>query len=125
MNSDRFSPGSRLRSFKFALRGLLSLLKFEHNSRIHMITAAGVIALGFIFKLKPVEWCLIALSIGIVFITELINSSIEAVSDAVSPEWHEIIMKAKDYAAAGVLIAAIISIVIGAIIFIPRLLLLI
>ena len=90
-----------------------------------MIAAAGVIVLGFIFNLKPVEWCLIALSIGIVFITELINSSIEAVSDAVSPEWNEKIMKAKDYAAAGVLIAAIISVVAGAIIFIPRLLLLI
>lgn len=125
MNSDKFSVRSRAESFKYAFRGLSSLFINQHNSRIHLIAAAIVITLGFIFKLSLIEWCLLILVIGLVFLTELINSSLEAVSDAVRPEWHEMIMKAKDYAAAGVLIAAIISVLVGGLIFIPHLLLLI
>ena len=120
MNSDRFSPRSRFRSFKFAFRGLRSLLKFEHNSRIHLFAAVIVIILGFIFKISLVEWCLLIIVIGLVFLSELINSSLEAFSDAVKPEWNEQIMRAKDYGAAAVLVIAIISVLIGGIIFIPR-----
>ena len=125
MNSGKFSPGSRFRSFKFAFRGLRSLLIFEHNSRIHLFAAAIVIILGFIFKISLVEWSLLILVIGLVFLSELINSSLEAISDVVKPGWDEKIMRAKDYGAAAVLVIAIISIFIGGIIFIPRFLLLI
>ena len=122
MNSEKFSPRSRFRSFKFAFRGLRSLLKFEHNSRIHLFAAVIVIILGFIFKISLVEWCLLILTIGLVFLSELINSSLEAFSDAVKPEWNEQIMRAKDYAAAAVLFSSIISVCIGGLIFLPRLL---
>ena len=125
MNSGKFSPRSRFRSFKFAFRGFRSLLIYEHNSRIHLFAAAIVIILGFIFKLSLVEWSLLILVIGLVFLSELINSSLEAISDVVKPEWDEKIMRAKDYGAAAVLVIAIISIFIGGIIFIPRFLLLI
>jgi len=122
MNSGKFSPGSRFRSFKFAFRGLASLLIHEHNSRIHLFAAVTVIILGFIFKISLIEWCLLILLIGLVFLSELINSSLESISDAVKPEWNEHIMKAKDYAAAAVLVTAIISVLTGGLIFIPRLL---
>lgn len=115
----------RLRSFKFALRGFSSLILNEHNSRIHLFAAVIVIVFGFILKVSLIEWCLLILAIGLVFLAELLNSSLEAVSDVVQPEWDEKIMKAKDYAAAGVLVAAIISVFIGGLIFIPRILLLI
>ena len=124
MNSGRFSPRSRFRSFKFAFRGLRSLLVFEHNSRIHLAAAIIVVALGFILGISIAEWALLTLTIGLVFVSELINSSLEEISDVVKPEWNEQIMRAKDYAAAAVLVTAGISVIIGGIIFIPRLLLL-
>jgi undecaprenol kinase/diacylglycerol kinase (ATP) len=58
--------------------------------------------------------------IGLVFITELLNSAVESLADYINPEWNELIKKAKDYSAAAVLISAIISVIIGAIIFIPK-----
>jgi len=124
MNSGKYSIRMRLRSFKFALRGFSSLILNEHNSRIHLFAAVIVIVFGFILKVSLIEWCLLILAIGLVFLAELLNSSLEAVSDVVQPEWDEKIMKAKDYAAAGVLVAAIISVFIGGLIFIPRILLL-
>jgi diacylglycerol kinase (ATP) len=63
---------------------------------------------------------LLAIVIGLVFLTELLNSSLESLADIIDPEWNEIIMKAKDYAAAAVLISAIIAIIVGGLIFIPK-----
>lgn len=121
MKSDKFSFRSRLSSFRFALNGLWSLLKYEHNSRIHFITAIIAIVLGIILKLNLSEWSLLIVVIGLVFITELINSAIESLADRVDNEWNEQIGKAKDYAAAAVLISAVIAIAAGCFIFIPKL----
>ena len=71
-------------------------------------------------KLDHYEWSLLAIVIGLVFLTELLNSSLESLADIIDPEWNEIIMKAKDYAAAAVLISAIIAIIVGGLIFIPK-----
>lgn len=125
MNSGKFKLISRFRSFRFAINGLLSLFKREHNSRIHLLATAVVIALGFLLKLDRYEWVLILLAIGIVFLTELLNSSIESLADRIDPEQNEFIMRAKDYGAAAVLIAAIIAIAAGCLIFLPKLLALI
>jgi diacylglycerol kinase len=120
MNTGKFSIKSRLSSFRFALDGLWSLLKYEHNSRIHLAMAITAIILGILLKLNMSEWSLIIMVIGIVFITELLNSSLESLADHINPEWNKLIKKAKDYSAAAVLISAIISVIIGAIIFIPK-----
>jgi len=125
MNSDRFSLRSRFGSFKYAFRGISALLSDEHNARIHAIAAVAVIILGFVLKVNPVEWCLLIIVIGLVFITELINSSLEKIADVADPQWNEMIGKAKDYSAAAVLISAGVSLIIGGLIFIPRFLLLI
>lgn len=122
MKSDKFSFRSRLGSFRFALNGLRSLLKYEHNSRIHFIAAIIAIALGIVLKLNLSEWSLLIVVIGLVFITELINSAIESLADRIDNEWNEYIRKAKDYAAAAVLISAVIAIATGCFIFIPKLL---
>ena len=122
MNPDKFSLKSRLQSFRFALNGLRSLLKYEHNSRIHSIAAIAVIILGILMKIDTTEWSLLIIVIGMVFITELLNSSLESFADSLKPEWNDLIGKAKDYSAAAVLIAAIISVVVGVIIFVPKLL---
>jgi diacylglycerol kinase len=125
MNPDKFSLKSRLQSFRFALNGLRSLLKYEHNSRIHSIASIAVLILGLLMKIDLTEWSLLIIVIGMVFITELLNSSLESFADSLKPEWNEMIGKAKDYSAAAVLIAAIISLVVGIIIFVPKLLALI
>ena len=122
MNPDKFSLKSRLQSFRFALNGLRSLLKYEHNSRIHLVAAISVIILGLLLKINLTEWCLLIIVIGMVFITELLNSSLESLADSLKPGWNDMIGKAKDYSAAAVLIAAIISLLVGVIIFVPKLL---
>lgn len=122
MNSDKFSAKSRFGSFKFAFTGLSSLLKIEHNARIHLLAALIVIILGIVLNISLTEWCLIIIVIGLVFLAELFNTALEALSDIVDPEWNEKIMKVKDYAAAAVLVSTIVSVVVGGLIFIPKLL---
>lgn len=125
MKTKKFSLKSRLGSFKFAFDGLLFLLKNEHNSRIHLLAAIAVIILGIIVKLNQIEWAILTIVIGLVFLAELLNSSIEALADLINPEWNELIKRAKDYSAAAVLISAIMAIIAGGLIFIPKLLALI
>jgi diacylglycerol kinase len=120
MAQKKFSLKSRLESFKFALNGLLLLLKNEHNSRIHILAAIIAIVMGIIMKLDHYEWSLLVIVIGAVFLTELLNSSIESLADLIDPEFNELIMRAKDYSAAAVLISAIVAIVVGGLIFIPK-----
>jgi diacylglycerol kinase len=120
MNQDKFSLKSRLGSFKFAVHGLMSLIKNEHNSRIHLLAAFAAIIIGIILNLNQYEWALLIVVIGIVFISELLNSSIESLADHINPEWNELIRRAKDYSAAAVLVSAVIAIVVGALIFLPR-----
>jgi diacylglycerol kinase (ATP) len=122
MDSNKFSLKSRFESFKFAFRGLWSLVKNEHNSRIHFLAAIAAIAVGIFLKINLFDWCLLIIVIGLVFITELLNSSLEALADVVEPEWNERIRNAKDYAAAAVLISAIISFIVGGFIFVPKIL---
>jgi undecaprenol kinase/diacylglycerol kinase (ATP) len=122
MNTEIFTLRSRLKSFRHAFSGIASLLKNEHNSRIHLLAAILAVACGIILKISIPEWCLIVACIGLVFISELLNTSIETIGDAIDAEWNEKIRKAKDYSAAAVLISAIISVIAGGLIFIPRLL---
>ena len=97
-------------------------MKNEHNARIHLVLAIVAITTGMLLNINAFEWSLIVIVIGIVFLTELLNTSIETLADIVQPEWNEKIRMAKDYSAAAVLISAIISIIVGGIIFIPKIL---
>jgi undecaprenol kinase/diacylglycerol kinase (ATP) len=122
MNPNRFSMKDRFGSFKFAFNGLCSLFKNEHNSRIHLLATVIAIAMGIILKINLIEWSLLIIMIGIVFISELLNSSLESLADFIEPEWNEQIRKVKDYAAAAVFISAVVSIIVGGIIFVPKIL---
>lgn len=118
--TSRFSIHSRLKSFVFAFNGLKLFFRTQHNAYIHFAAAVFVIVLGFLLDVNRYEWCFLGLSIGSVFIAEVFNTSIEFLTDLVSPEYNELAKKVKDLAAAGVLLSAIVSVVIGSIIFIPR-----
>jgi diacylglycerol kinase (ATP) len=121
MNSTKFSVKERLRSFSYAMHGLFYLLKNEHNSRIQLGAAIISIGMAIILKLNIIEWSLLIIVIGIVFLAELFNSAVETLADIIDPEWNKMIMMAKDYSAAAVLISAIVALVVGCIIMVPKL----
>lgn len=118
---EKFSVRNRLTSFRYAFSGLGSLIKNEHNSRLHLLFAFLAVALGIILKISGVEWMILILTIAIVLITEILNSAIERLSDFVSPDYSEVIKRVKDYCAAAVLIAALASVIVGLVIFLPKL----
>ena len=120
MKTKSFSVRSRAESFRFALSGLASLMKYEHNARIHLVAAIIAVIAGLVLRIDLTEWCFLVLVIGLVFFAELLNTSLEVLCDAVDTDWNERIKKAKDFSAAAVLISALVSVVIGGIIFLPK-----
>lgn len=110
-----------INSFKYAIEGFISSFKTERNMKIHVLAMILVIALGIYIKLSPIEWCLIAFAIALVIGAELFNTAIETLVDMVSPEKNPKAKLAKDISAAAVLAFAFGAAVIGAIIFIPKL----
>lgn len=120
MKNDEFSFSARIRSFRYAFQGIATLFRDEHNFKIHSVLLVAVIVLGFLLGISPTEWCAVALCCGGVLMGEAMNSAVEALSDLVSPEYHPLIKKAKDVAAAGVLMMAIAAAACGLIIFLPK-----
>ena len=125
MKSEKFSFRKRLKSFKYAFQGLKILLLEEHNSRIHLSVAILVIIAGFLLKISLMEWALLAIVIGSVFISELFNSALENLANQLSPGQSENIGKAKDLAAAAVLVSVFTAILTACVIFLPKIYLLI
>lgn len=117
-----FSIGDRILSFGFAIQGIITFLKTQHNAWIHLLASILVIVAGFIFKVNHNEWCWLIIAIAMVFISEMFNTAIEFLSDLVSPEFHPTAKKVKDVAAGAVLISALTAVAIGAIVFVPKLL---
>jgi diacylglycerol kinase (ATP) len=116
----KFSLNDRFLSVRNALTGLLVMVKSEHNFRIHLFVFLLVIAFGLIIGISTAEWLFIIFVSGLVFVMESMNTAIEYLSDVISPGYHEKVKKAKDVAAAGVLISAILSVITGILIFLPR-----
>ncbi len=116
-----FSIKSRIKSFKFAFRGIWLVISSQHNAWIHMVMAVAAIVLSFALKINPCEWIAIVLSIVIVLAAEAINTALENLTDLVSPEINSKAGKVKDIAAGAVLIAAMGALAAGLIIFIPKL----
>lgn len=110
-----------VKSFGYALDGLVYAFKYEQNMVVHIISMVLAIILGIILDLSSFEWLLVFLIIGLVVATELINTSIEAVVDLISPEKNELAKIAKDTAAAAVMVFAIVSILIAIFIYLPKL----
>jgi len=117
---NKFSFISRLKSFKYAFNGIFNFFKNEPNARVQSLAAIVVIGLGIFLRLAWAEWCLIVFAIALVLVAEIINSAIEKLVDIVSLEYNPKAAKIKDYAAGGVLFAAIAASIIGMIVFIPK-----
>jgi diacylglycerol kinase len=120
MKSQHFFIAKRLKSFTYAFNGFKILFKEEHNARIHAAIGILVLILSIYFGLNINEWMAILFSIGLVFSAEFFNSAIENLCDFVSPQWNDKIKKVKDLSAAAVLLCAIIALIIGSVIFVPK-----
>ncbi len=117
-----FKYTGRIRSFRYAFMDIGTMLKSQHNAWIHAGATSGVLAAGWAWHINRTEWCLVVLAIMAVWTAEALNTAFEFLADATSPEFHPLIKHAKDVAAGAVLISAIGSVVIGLIIFLPKLL---
>ena len=107
-------------SFKYAFEGIIEAWKTEQNLKIHFVIMALVIIAGFIFKISAMEWIVCLLLFAIVISLELINTAIETTVDIAMPEINEKAKYAKDIAAGAVLFSAMISVIVGLIIFLPK-----
>ena len=117
---DAFSWKARIRSFSFAGRGIWRFFRTEHNAWIHLASTFVVTVLAFFFKLTTLESICIVFCIAFVWVTEMINTAIEKAMDFISVERHEQIRNIKDISAGAVLIASITAVIVGSIIFIPK-----
>ena len=111
---------SIFRSFRFAFSGLYYVIKSQNNARFHLLATILVITSSFILKLNTLEWCFILLAIGIVWIAECFNTSLEKLFDLVNPDQNILVKYGKDSGAAAVLIAAILSSILGIIVLVPH-----
>lgn len=112
----------RLRSIRFAARGIVAMLRSQHNAWLHAMCTLAVALAGYICRLDRTEWSLIVFAIVAVWVAEALNTAVEYLTDVASPGFHPIAGKAKDVAAGGVLIAAIGSAIVGILVFGPHLL---
>lgn len=116
---NRFTLTGRLRSIKYALEGLLLMLKSQHNAWIHLLAIAVVILAGFYYEITATHWAIITLTIISVWVAEALNTAFEYLCDVTNPEFHPLVKKAKDISAGAVLISALGAVIIGLIIFLP------
>lgn len=116
-NKEPFSPGNRLKSFVHAFNGIKLFFLSEHNAWVHSAAGIAAIALGLFLKIDRKEWCLLAFAIGLVLITEIGNTAVEHLTDIASPGHSEKAKWVKDMSAGAVLIAAVVALIIGAMIF--------
>ena len=108
-----------MKRFSYAFQGMLVLIIKDHKFLLHLLLTLIVIIAGFTFKINEVEWLFIIISIGLVLAFEAINTAVEYVVDLVTNEYHVLAKNAKDVAAFSVVLASLVALVIGLIIFLP------
>lgn len=118
-SDDSFIRG-RIRSLKFALRGVLLLLKTEPSIQVQAFIAVVVTIIGFIFDISSNEWMFQFLAMGMVLVAESLNTGIEKLADFIHPGYHKKIGFIKDISAGASTFAALIAIIIGLIIYLPK-----
>ncbi len=110
----------RLKGIKYSLKGILILITTEDSIKAQFLIGFFVIVLGFVFNISSTEWMVQLIIIGLVLVAEALNTAVEKVADFIHPEFHNKIGIIKDVAAGAAGLAAIISIIIGCIIYIPK-----
>ncbi|MBS3753861.1 MAG: diacylglycerol kinase family protein [Anaerolineales bacterium] len=111
---------SRWQSIRIAFEGVVFLFRTQKNAWIHASITVFVVLLGLLIRLNRLEWVLILLTMGVVWAAESFNTAMEVLVDFVSPEQQPMAKICKDVSAAGVLITAGISVLVGLLIFLPH-----
>ncbi|MDD2414627.1 MAG: diacylglycerol kinase family protein [Eubacteriaceae bacterium] len=112
--------GRLRRSFHFAFEGVFYVLKTQPNMKIHAFMGTLAVLMGFFFHISESEWLALVIVIGFVMILEVVNTAVETLVDLYTEEYHELAKASKDTAAGAVLLMAIVSVVVGCIIFLPK-----
>lgn len=120
----RFSIVARLKSTTHAWRGLGIFIRSTHNSWVHIFFSLLAIYLGFILKISSTEWIAVVFVIGLVVITEALNTAFEIDIDLTSPVYHPYARDTKDVAAGAVLISVLVAGIVGLIVFLPKIIVL-
>ena len=122
MSHDRtkFSIKARFKSFKYAFTGIKDFVSSQHNAWIHLLATVVVIFLAVFFQVSNSEAIALSLAVGFVWVSELFNTAIEKIMDFISLEKKPAIKMIKDLSAAAVLFAAMTAVVVGCIVFIPK-----
>ncbi|MCK9203188.1 MAG: diacylglycerol kinase family protein [Bacteroidales bacterium] len=121
ISQSRYSLTARKRSFVYAWKGIISVIRNQPNFQIQLGVTVIVLICGFLAGLSAFEWLAVIIMIGSVLSAEVMNSALEYLVDFVSPDYHELAGKVKDIAAGAVLVTAIAAVIVGLIIFIPKL----
>lgn len=110
-----------VQTFRDAWRGIVSVAKTEFNFRIHLLCLVLVIGFGWFLSVSAVEWISLTLCVGFVLFAEILNTALEYLADTVHPDVDPGIGKAKDASAGAVFVASLAAVIVGAIIFVPKL----
>jgi diacylglycerol kinase (ATP) len=110
----RFSVVARLSSFRFAFAGFAFMLRTQHNAWVHLVATVAVVATGVALRVSLDDWRWLVTAIALVWGAEAVNTAFEHLCDVVSPELHGSVQRAKDIAAAAVLVSVIGAAVLGA-----------
>lgn len=116
-----FSVAARMKSIGYALAGIATMLRTQHNAWLHLAGTLAVILAALGLGVSAGEWMALILAIVIVWSAEALNTAFERLCDVAHPDFHPLVKQAKDVAAAAVLIAAAGAVAVGLIIFGPRL----
>ncbi|WP_299365432.1 diacylglycerol kinase [Winogradskyella sp.] len=111
---------NRLKSIGFAFKGMLILIRTESSIKIQVFIAIGVTVAGFYFDISSTEWMIQIAMIGLVMSIEGVNTAVEYIADFIHPDHHPKIGLIKDISAGAVFIAAIIAVIVGSIIYFPK-----
>ncbi len=123
--SRRFEFAGRMRSFRYAGRGIALVLRTQPNAWIHAAATAGALAAGWLLGISRLEWCVIVLACAAVWTAEALNTAFEQLADATKPDFDPVVGRAKDVAAGAVLVTAMAAGVVGFLVFGPHLLVLV
>ncbi len=113
-------PQSLISAFTHAFNGISHFITHDRNGKIHSLAGILVALAGFYFNIAATEWCILLLCMAIVIGFEILNHALEKLCDVVHKAPHPYIKIVKDVAAAAVLLSAILSVIIGSLIFIPK-----
>ena len=119
MKNDNFKSESFFKSQGYARNGLKLIYKNERNFRVDLVVTVLVVCFGIFFQITHFEWIAISLVISMVFVSEVMNSAIEALCDTVSQDFKVNIKYAKDVSAGAVLLSAFVSVITGLLVFLP------